>query len=298
MLKDLINTFSNYLEVERRYSPHTVLSYRTDLNQFNAFLVTYFNDLTLKEIKHIHVRSWMAHLSESKINNRSINRKLSAIRSFFNYHKRTCKGLINPVAKIQSPKTGKAIPKFIQEKHIERLFDTVDNDDFLDNQARLIIELFYTTGMRRSELINLKDESVDWSNRQIKVLGKGSKERLIPISDTLSGKIKHHISNKSDHFSEIKPESFLFLTPKGRKAYPKYIYNLVKKYLSAITPVDTKSPHILRHSFATHLMNGGADLNAVKKLLGHSNLAATQVYTHNSFEKLREIYRNAHPKSR
>jgi integrase/recombinase XerC len=239
----------------------------------------------------------MVSLVEQGIGNRSIARKLSALRSFFNYMKKNNLVLKNPTIKIVTPKLAKRLPHIIQEKKLEKLFDTIPSTDFEDVQSRLIIELMYSTGIRRSELIGLTDCAIDWSNENLKVLGKGNKERILPLSPVMISKLKDFINFRDAHFAEAKKENYLFLTQKGLKIYPKYLYNLVRKYLSSVSMMEKRSPHVLRHSFATHLMDGGADLNAVKKLLGHANLAATQVYTHNSVEKLKEIYRKAHPKS-
>ena len=239
----------------------------------------------------------MVDLVESSISPRSINRKLSSLRALFLYFKKQGKILKNPMLKLIPPKMGKSLPETIQNSKIEKLFDTIDLGDFGDYRNRLIIELFYVTGMRRSELIQLKDLDIDSSYGQLKVLGKGKKERFIPISRKLIKKIMMWIEMRNTHFDNKIKEDFLFITDKGKSLYPKWVYNMVSAYLSTVTTQNKRSPHVLRHSFATHLMDGGADLNAVKDLLGHANLAATQIYTHNSVEKLKNIYKSAHPKS-
>jgi integrase/recombinase XerC len=203
----------------------------------------------------------------------------------------------NPTIKIITPKIPKRLPEFIQEKNIAQLFDNLIEGDFEEFRDRLIIELFYITGMRKIELINLSDDDIDMSNNVVKVLGKGNKERLCPLLESILSKINRYKELRDSFFEGDLHSKHLFVTSKGAKMYPKFVYNLVKSYLSTITTLNKRSPHILRHSFATHLMNGGADLNAVKELLGHANLAATQIYTHNSIEKLKEVYKNAHPKS-
>jgi len=295
-LKNQLKEFSNYLEFERRYSKHTLKSYHNDILQFADYIETQYEGLKSSFISHLHIRSWMVNLVELKISARSINRKVSALRSMFNFLKREGYVSKNPTLKIVTPKIGKRLPSFVQEENIEKLFDTISLGDFEDCRNRTLIELMYLTGIRRIELIELNDKSIDCSNSTIKVLGKGNKERLIPLSKPLLVKIKTYQELRDQKFESEKMDKNLFLTSKGKKLYPKLVYNIVKSYLSTVTTIKKRSPHVLRHSFATHLMNGGADLNAVKELLGHANLAATQVYTHNSIEKLKEIYKNTHPK--
>jgi integrase/recombinase XerC len=203
----------------------------------------------------------------------------------------------NPTLKIVTPKIAKKLPEFVQEKNMASIFDNILDGEFEDFRNRLIIEFFYSTGIRRIELINISDNDIDRANRVVKVLGKGNKERIIPLSDDFLSKIDKYLSLRDDYFDNELPSETLFVTNKGSKMYPKLVYNIVKSYLSTVTTAEKKSPHILRHTFATHMMNQGADLNAVKELLGHANLAATQIYTHNSIEKLKEVYKKAHPKS-
>jgi integrase/recombinase XerC len=296
-MNNTIIKFAEYLEFEKRFSKNTILSYSNDLKQFKVYLKALYNSLELKDITHIHIRSWMVDLVEKKLTAKSINRKVSTLRSFFNFLQRQKIVDSNPTAKIITPKIPKRLPSFILESQIEKLFDTIPLNNFEDTRNRLIIELIYSTGMRRSELINLRDLDVDFSNRMIKVLGKGSKERYIPIAPKMIDKLKAWIALRNKHFADKQCDVALFLTSKGKILYPKALYNIVISYLSTVTTAEKRSPHILRHSFATHLMNKGADLNAVKELLGHSSLAATQVYTHNSIEKLKEVYKKAHPKS-
>ncbi len=297
MNENNITSFLSYLKFEKRYSAHTITAYQKDLQQFSDFLIHSYDRPELISISHIHVRSWMVKLLESNIGARSINRKISTLRSFFNFLKR--EGLIdrNPCLKIITPKIGKKLPHFVQEKNLAKLFDALIPDDFEELRNRLIIELMYCTGMRRSELIGLKDKNLDFAANSIKILGKGNKERVLPLSERIIDKIQRYVQFRQEFHKDRKMDDYLFLTGKGRKLYPKYVYNLVFKYLSTVSSIEKRSPHVLRHSFATHLMNGGANLNAVKELLGHANLSATQIYTHNSIEKLKEIYRFAHPRA-
>jgi integrase/recombinase XerC len=242
------------------------------------------------------VRTWLAELkSVEDISAKSLNRKISSLKSFFKYQLKM--GVIQqtPMTTVVSPKIGKRLPVFVEEKNIHTLLTHVEfTDDWKGKTEKLVIELFYATGMRLSELIHLKESQIDNAYQQIKVLGKGNKERIIPISSTLITALQLYISQKS---TEQKIEPLLFVTDKGKPLQPRTVYGFVKQYLSLVTTVQKKSPHILRHSFATHLMNNGADLNAVKELLGHSSLAATQVYTHNTIEKLKDVYKKAHPKA-
>lgn len=293
----MLDKFIDYLQFEKRYSPNTITSYKNDLNQFKLFLKAIYDNLNWQEVNHTHIRSWMVDLVTKNQTAKSINRKVSSLRSFYNFLRKQGEVSKNPTLKIVTPKIPKRLPNFIQESQIEQLFDTIDLQDFEDVRNRLMIELLYATGTRRQELLNLKDTDIDVSNRMIKVLGKGNKERYIPISSSLIKKIQswQELRNNSDNIESVS--GFLFVSKKGKKLYPKALYNVVTKYLSGVTTAEKKSPHVLRHSFATHLMNNGADLNAVKELLGHSSLAATQVYTHNSIEKLKDIYKNSHPRS-
>jgi len=295
----MIDAFFSYLENEKRYSPHTIIAYKKDLSQFQIYLKVFALDLSISTAQHTHIRSWMVELVNNGISTRSINRKLSTLRSYYNFLMKRGKISKDPTLKILPPKTEKKLPSIIQEAPLgEFLSEEEVATSFIALRDRLIIELLYSTGMRRSELINLKDLDVDRSLSHIKVLGKGSKERIIPISKALKVKIDLYNEVKNDTFSEEKIDDSLFLTSKGKKMYPKLVYNIVTKYMKVVSTSKNKSPHVLRHSFATHLMNSGADLNAVKELLGHSSLSATQVYTHNSIEKLKEVYQKTHPKAK
>ncbi len=243
------------------------------------------------------IRSWLAGLRNKNIEPRSIHRKISSLKSFFKYHLRQGNLKQSPVVSIISPKSNKRLPQFVQEKETSTLFEHVEfSDDWKGQTAKLSLQILYYTGIRLSELIGLKENEIDMAHQSIKVLGKGNKERIIPVGKDLIQQIQSYIQEKYNQFAEAD-RTVLLVTDKGKKLYPKYVYLQVNQYLSLITSIDKKSPHVLRHTFATHLMNNGADLNAVKKLLGHSSLAATQVYTHNTIEKLKEIHKQAHPKA-
>ena len=290
-------SFFNYLEYEKRYSRHTLLAYRNDISQFLDYITNVYEISDWNEIRHSIIRSWMVDLVEQGISSRSVNRKLSSLRALFLHLKKQKSIESNPMQKVIAPKIAKTLPETVQLKKIEKLFDTIELKGIFDFRNRLILELFYSTGMRRAELIQLKDKDVDFSLKQIRVLGKGNKERQIPVSEKLLDKLRRWISERDEYFGEASLPDKLFVTDKGKTIYPKWMYNMVQQYLSTVTSQKKRSPHVLRHSFATHLMDEGADLNAVKDLLGHANLSATQIYTHNSIEKLKNIYKFAHPKS-
>jgi integrase/recombinase XerC len=244
------------------------------------------------------VRSWLAQLKENDISGKSINRKISSLKSFFKYHLKMGTVQQSPMAKIISPKISKRLPVFIKEEDTTNLLRATNTatETWKSLNTSMLISLFYGTGMRLSELVNLNENQVDFSRRQLKVLGKGNKERIIPVTAELLKKVKEYIQQKKKEFESAG--SSLLVTEKGKKMYPKYAYLLVNAALNdSVKTLDKKSPHVLRHTFATHLMNNGANLNAVKELLGHSSLAATQVYTHNTIEKLKHVYRKAHPKA-
>lgn len=293
----IIQPFLDYIKFEKRFSRHTIVSYETDLVAFFDYLQRTYDGVPLEQLTHIYVRSWLAFLKDNDMTAKSINRKISTLRSFFKYQLKV--GLIQqtPMTKINAPKNEKRLPKFVAKKDVETLFNHVAfSDDWKGKTDRLIFLIFYNTGMRLSELIGLKDGNIDFYNYSIKVLGKGNKERIIPMSSELAGEIKNYLNAKKELTTKYEPE-VLLLNEKGKKLAPRSVYSIVKHYLNLVTTVEKKSPHILRHSFATHLTNNGADLNAVKELLGHSSLAATQVYTHNTIEELKNIYKQAHPKA-
>lgn len=286
-------SFIQYLQFEKRFSNHTVLAYSTDLTQFYDYIETAYQISDLGEINHTLVRSWIVSMMEQKISSRSINRKITTLKTFYKYLLR--QGIVkeNPMLKVQAPKTSKRLPVFVEKDKMDQLLDTVSfEDDPEAERNRLIIELFYATGMRLSELIGLKQANVDLSRGQLKVLGKRNKERIIPFGDELGGKLKAYLEGNNSAEDE-----YFFTGKSGKKLPEKLVYTIVKKYLSMVTTIDKKSPHVLRHTFATHMLNNGADLNAIKELLGHANLSATQIYTHNTVEKLKNIHKQAHPKA-
>lgn len=292
-----IQSFLEYLKYEKRYSAHTLTSYQTDLTGFYEYLNQQFGDILLKDMDHNIIRSWVACLKETKLTSKSINRKISCLKSFFKYYLRTGRIEATPMAKVISPKISKRLPVFVKEDDTKKMVETLSQstEDWNTLNARMLITIFYATGMRLSELINLKEKQVDFSRSHIKVLGKGNKERIIPVGKKILEMISEYQELKKKDI--VTSENFLLVTEKGKKLYPKYAYLLVNKMLGEASSLDKKSPHVLRHTFATHLMNNGADLNAVKELLGHSSLASTQVYTHNTIEKLKDIHKKAHPKA-
>jgi integrase/recombinase XerC len=288
--------FLNYLQYEKRYSPHTLVSYKSDLDQLNNFITDQYPETPIQEVNHAVLRDWIISLSTNGLNSKSINRKLVTVRSFFKFLVR--KGVLhrNPASRLTHLKTKKGLPHFVREQDMNMLLDHHEyKDAFEDRRDQLVIELLYGTGIRLSELIGLKEKAVDLVNNSIKVLGKRNKERIIPVPLGLLLLIKNYISLKNEAF-EGNANEFLIVSNKGMKCYPMMINRIVKKYLQGAS-VDKKSPHILRHTYATHLLERGADLNAVKDLLGHQSLAATQVYTHNSLGKLKKVFDQAHPKA-
>ena len=284
--------FVNYLSSEKRFSEHTIVAYSTDLSQFIQFLSANFQIKDeVSEINFQIVRSWIASLLEEGVSPRSVNRKISTLKTYFRYLIREQVILESPMLKVVAPKSKKRLPVFIDEYQIESLLNEVKFDDgFVGERDKLIIELFYVTGIRLSELINIKVSDVDYNNNLIKVLGKRNKERLIPLSVNIINNIKL-FTKKND------VNNYLFTNLDGTKVYAKLVYRIVKKYIGKISSINKKSPHILRHTFATHMLNNGADINAIKELLGHANLSATQVYTHNTIEKLKSVYKQAHPRA-
>ena len=282
---------------EKRYSQHTIVSYQTDIDQFEAFINKTF-ELGFLEIKHTHVRSFMVELMDQQTSESSINRKISALRSFYKFLLREGKATQNPMLLIKGPKVAKRLPVFVEDHKLNHLLDSdlYFDDSFGGVRDHLVIELLFGTGIRLTELMQLKDTDIDIYNSTIKVLGKRNKERIIPINKQLINQLNTYIDLKKLQNFNNKLLN-LIVTNTGTAAYPKLIYRIVTTYLNHITTNDKKSPHVLRHSYATSLLNAGADLNAIKELLGHASLAATQVYTHNSIERLKTIYKQAHPKA-
>jgi integrase/recombinase XerC len=292
-----IQSFLDYLKFEKRYSQHTVIAYQNDLVQFFTYAVEQYQASELSGVDTSYVRSWLAALKGEKITAKSINRKASSLKSFFKYHIRTGGLTATPMWSVTTPKISRRLPEFVKEKDISNMFKYLPfPDNWKGRTDRLLLMLFYQTGMRLSEQVNLKENQVDFSKKVIKVLGKGNKERVVPVADGLIKEMKTYMQQKRKEIAKPDTACF-FVLENGKQLYAKYVYLVVKKYLSEITTLNKKSPHILRHSFATHLTNNGADLNAVKELLGHSSLASTQVYTHNNIEKLKEAHKKAHPKA-
>lgn len=289
--------FLAYLRFEKRYSQHTITSYQTDLISFFDFIIMQYGETPLRQLTHTYVRSWLANLKDEGLSAKSINRKISTLKSFFKYQMKTGVVQQTPMAKVIAPKNEKRLPGFVADKDIRTLFEHVEFPDTWKGQTeRLIMQLFYQSGLRLSEAIGLKEAGIHFSNSTIKVLGKGSKERIIPLNPELQNDIKIYLDKKKAKFAGSTLDT-LFVNEKGMPLAPRSVYAAVKKYLSLVTTIEKRSPHILRHTFATHLTNNGADLNAVKELLGHSSLAATQVYTHNTIDRLKNIYKKAHPKA-
>jgi integrase/recombinase XerC len=288
--------FLQYIKYIKHYSPHTVLSYQKDLEQF--FSYSGFDAGSEESAVDVqNIREWMVHLMETGNTARTTNRKISALKRYFGYLLK--EGIIytNPAKRVLTPKMDKKLPVFVSEDHMDNLLDQVEfGDDYIGFRNRVLIETFYNTGMRLSELVNLQIGDVDFSQQTIKVLGKRNKERIIPISPVFYELLQEYLAERSKEFPGLKVE-YLFLTSSGKKIYPRLVYRVVHRFLTMVTTVDKKSPHVLRHTFATHMLNKGADLNAIKELLGHANLSATEVYTHNTFEKLKSVYKQAHPRA-
>jgi len=292
-----IQPFLDYIQAEKRYSQHTLTSYQKDLEQFQVFLHLQYSQLAIDKATFSQIRSWVVHLMNEGNAARTVNRKISTLRSYYKFLLKKGRLASNPADGLQGPKTPKRNPAFVPESSMNMLFDQLQfPEGFEGIRDRMILELFYFTGMRRAELIGLETKDIDFHQQTIRVLGKRNKERLIPMSPVLQRSLEEYIRARDAHFAG-NPAPFLFRTDKGGPAYPKMIYSLVKKYLGSITTIEKKTPHVLRHTFATHMLNKGADINAIKEILGHASLAATQVYTHNTLEKMKSVYKKAHPKA-
>ena len=290
----MLDSFIRFLQFEKRYSQHTITAYRTDLEQFFLFIEAEFSLPSAAAASHQHIRSWLISLMNAGITERSVNRKISSLKTYYRFLIK--KGAVkkNPMLKVLSPKTSKKLPAFVEQKGMHNLLEHVEFPaGFEGVRDKMVIELFYATGMRVSELVKLKIDDVDFSQNAVKVLGKGNKERILPLRQEVAEGLRQYLQERA----RVTKCNSLFVTAKGAETYPKLIYNMVVRYLGLVTSSDKKSPHVLRHTFATHLLNNGADLNAIKELLGHANLAATQVYTHNSIEQLKDIYKQSHPKA-
>ncbi len=295
MEKYLID-YINYLNFEKRYSKHTSIAYKNDLSQFIDFYKGYTTSLDWRNVNNKDIRAWIASLIENGVSSKSVNRKLSCLKSFYHFLNKKGVLITNPAKLVNAPKNKKSLPKFVEEKQINFLIDEIEFDNNYEGKRdHLIISLFYFTGIRLSELIELQLNSLDLRNFKIKVLGKRNKERIIPLHKELTDLIEQYLEIRLIQLGDEK-STYLFLTSKNKKLYPKLVYNIVNHSLGLVSTITQKSPHVLRHTFATHMLNNGADLNAIKELLGHANLAATQIYTHNSFEKLKQTYQQSHPR--
>lgn len=290
-----VESFIHYLRYERRYSPHTVTAYELDLAQWSAYLASAYDDPAPAAVTTPMVRSWLAELKEEGISSRTINRKISALQSYFRYLMKTGEVSKTPMTTIIPPRVQKRLPAFVAEEDIQRLLMQLSSDQTYEGRTEyLILCVLYAAGLRVSELVNWRKDQFDPANRQLRVTGKGNKERIIPLSPALIRMLEDYVLQRPEEWATI-PE--VLVHPRGKKWTSRQVYDVVRKHLSRVTTVQRKSPHILRHSFATHLMNNGAELMAVKELLGHSSLAATQVYTHNSIEQLKEVFRKTHPRA-
>lgn len=291
-----IQTFLDYLKFEKRYSPHTILSYTNDLSAFFDYLQQQYGTEEPSAVLPLMVRSWLAGLKDAGCEASTLNRKISSLKSFYKYLLRTGAVAASPMAQVISPRKPTRLPVFVKEEEAGILANNLVSaaEDWKSLNAKMLFGIFYATGMRLSELIGLKESQIDGDRGQVKVLGKGNKERVIPVSESLVAAIRDYQDQKRKLFGT--GTDTLLVTEKGKKLYPRYAWLLINQVLGEGSTLTKRSPHVLRHSFATHLMNNGADLNAVKELLGHSSLAATQVYTHTTIEKLKEVHRNAHPR--
>jgi len=298
-MEKVVAGFISYISKEKRFSQHTVTAYTKDLEQFLNHIQKNLEIKEIEEVDHHDIRSWVISiLEDEKLQAVSVNRKISCLRSFYKYLVRNDVVTKNPMERIISLKMKKKLPLFLEQKQMENLLDQMEfGDDFAGIRDKLVIELLYCTGMRRAELIGLRSSNVNRSKKELKVLGKRNKERIIPLSDVSMALIEEYEHMRNQQFPDSKLVESLLLNDNGNQMTDGFVYRKVNRYLRLVTTIEKKSPHILRHTFATHMLNNGADLNAIKELLGHANLSATQVYTHNSIEKLTQIYKQAHPRA-
>jgi integrase/recombinase XerC len=293
----MTDSFLRYLQFEKRVSPHTVLAYQNDLAQFESFITENFPGEEINESGYGSIRAWIISLVEANIKAASVNRKIASLRAYYKFLLRQEVIAKDPLLKIRPLKTSKRLPSFVKEGDMVKILDHVGYENSFEGlRDKLILELFYATGIRLSELIHLKESQVDLRSRTIKVLGKRNKERIVPFGAGIVSVIGEYRKMR-DKEIDLQTHGFLLVTDSGEPCYPMMIYRIVRKYLDQYTSVEKRSPHVLRHTYATHLLNKGAEINAVKDLLGHSSLAATQVYTHNSLEKLKKVFDQAHPKA-
>ena len=289
--------FRDYLQLEKNYSPHTVNAYLNDITSFHTFITNEFEQESLLEVNYSQIRSWIVSLVDAKISNVSVNRKIASLKSFYKFLLKTKQMETSPLLKHKSLKTPNTLQIPFSEKELDDVLHHIQYPDGFEGiRDKLIIDLFYTTGIRRTELIHLKQNNFDESKATIKVLGKRNKERMLPVLPAILLQIKHYLTERA-YLEHITDSDYLFLTEKGKKMNDSLVYRLINKYFSGVSEKVKKSPHILRHTFATHLLNNGADLNSVKELLGHSSLASTQIYTHNSLAELKKVFNEAHPRN-
>ncbi|MBF2708101.1 tyrosine-type recombinase/integrase [Flavobacterium soyangense] len=291
------DAFKDYLQLEKKYSPHTVNAYLNDIEFFESFNKNQFNEENIEQVNYSQIRSWIVSLVDDTISNVSVNRKISSLKAFYKFLLKTKQIEVSPLLKHKALKTPKTLQIPFSENEVAEVLNQIPNPiGFEEIRDKLIIDLFYTTGIRRTELIHLKMNNVNVSNNTIKVLGKRNKERIIPILSIVSRQLILYLNERS-HLEKVTDKDYFFLTKKGLKLNDSFVYRLINLYFSTVSAKVKKSPHILRHTFATHLLNNGADLNSVKELLGHSSLASTQVYTHSSLSELKKVYENAHPRN-
>lgn len=292
----MVKAFLDYLYLEKKYSKHTIIAYQKDLNSFQRFLQVTFDQENLLTVNYSQIRSWIVALVDDEISNRTINRKISSLKSFYKFLQKSNQISVSPLQKHKALKVARKVQVPFSTKEVKSVLDAVSiSNDFVSVRNKLIVELFYSTGIRRAELINIKLADIDSYKGVLKVLGKRSKERLVPILKSVLNTLETYLIERS---KIVKNSDFLFITEKGNKIYETLVYRVINSYFSKVSSKVKKSPHILRHSFATHLLNEGADLNSVKELLGHASLASTQVYTHNSLDAIKQVYNQAHPKSK
>jgi integrase/recombinase XerC len=292
-----LQSFKDYLQLEKKYSPHTINAYLNDINLFESFNKNQFHQENIEQVNYSQIRSWIVSLVDDTISNVSVNRKIASLKAFYKFLLKTKQIEVSPLLKHKAMKTPKTLQIPFSEKEVAEVLSQISNPvGFEEIRDKLIIDLFYTTGIRRTELIHLKTANVNTSNNTIKVLGKRNKERIIPLLPIVSRQLISYF-NERTHLEKVTDKDCFFLTKKGLKLNDSFVYRLINTYFSAVSEKVKRSPHILRHTFATHLLNNGADLNSVKELLGHSSLASTQIYTHSSLSELKKVYENAHQRN-
>lgn len=291
----MVESFIKYLQFEKRFSPHTVTAYSKDLQQFSDFLVATFEIFNIEKATHPHLRNWVVQLMNSGVTSRTVNRKIVSLKSFYKFLQKREFIEVNPASRLKALRVPKDLPDFLKETEMTNLLDHLTfEENFKGQRDKLLLEMLYATGMRLSELIGLTNERINYYEKVVKIVGKRNKERIVPLHQAVLDQVKKYKQFKTE--VSVKSDKLL-ITNSGNDLYPQFVYNTVKRYLTQVTTLSKRSPHVLRHTFATHLLNKGADLNAIKDLLGHASLASTQVYTHNSIEKLKAVFDQAHPKA-